>query len=72
MRNFSRKQNIILSASGLAVVIALLVYYLLHDELWKKEIHIGFAGLTGLLIYRLVRSFKQEEKEEERGTKDEE
>lgn len=61
MRNFSRKTNIILSIAGLVMAAGLSIYYLMNDELWKKEIHIGFAGLTALLIYRLVRSFRQED-----------
>ena len=43
------------------VVAGLLVYYIMNDYLWKKEINIGFAGLVALLIYRLVKSFQQEE-----------
>ena len=61
MNRFSRRTNIILSIAGLAAVAGLFIYYLLNDRLWKKEVHIGFAGLAGLLIYRLVKSFKQQE-----------
>jgi hypothetical protein len=60
MKNFTRRTNIILSIAGLAVVSGLLIYYLLHDELWKKEVHIGFAGLFILLVWRLVKSIQQD------------
>jgi hypothetical protein len=61
MNRFSRKMNIIISIAGLAIVAGIFVYYLMNDHLWKKEIHVGFAGLAGLLIYRLVRSIRQED-----------
>lgn len=56
----SRKTSIIVSLAGLGVVIALLVYYLMRDDLWKKEVHIGFAGIFVLLGWRLWRALKQD------------
>jgi hypothetical protein len=56
----TRKFNIILSIAGLGAAAMLLVYYLMRDDLWKKEVHIGFAGIFVLLGWRLWRALKQD------------
>ena len=63
-----KRSHILVSIAGLVVVAALLIYYLMHDHLWKMPVHIGFAGLAGLLIWRLIhglKKLKEEEKENE-------
>ena len=60
-----RKWHITISVAGLAAVLALLVYYLMNAHLWKIPVHLGFAVLTGLLVWRLVQGIRAADDEEE-------
>jgi hypothetical protein len=64
MKMKGRRLHIATSIAGLVIVAALLVYYLMRDDLWKAPVHIGFAVLTGLLIWRLRQGIKQKKEEE--------
>lgn len=59
-----RNQHIIVSVIGLIVAAGLLVYYLTRKDLWKLPVHIGFAGLIGLLIWRLIQGIRRSKEKE--------
>ena len=58
------KKHIIISIVGLAVAVSLLIYYLTRKDLWQIPVHIGFAGLIGLLVWRLVQGIKRSKEEQ--------
>ena len=56
-----RKFHIATSVAGLIVVCALLVYYIMRDDLWKMPANLGFAAIIGLLVWRLVQGIKRKD-----------